>query len=68
MWSKYTLDPQPDTTMEEFGLINNTQLLEIVKELTENKASGIQGINSKIIFYAIYALPEVFEKAVGTLF
>lgn len=58
------LDPMPDEVMEVFGEIDSTSLINILKELNESKSSGIEDINSTLIFDAIYAIPEIFVKVI----
>lgn len=62
--SQNQLDPIPDVVMEDFGRMDSTSLINILKELNETKSSGIEKISSTIIF-AIYAIPEIFVKVIN---
>lgn len=62
---KEQLDEAPDTTMDEFGLIDCTMLLEIVNSLSDSKASGVKDISSRLMFDAISAIPENFVKIIN---
>lgn len=59
------LDPAPDVVLEEFIPITCDNLIDILKELNENKSSGVNEINSTLIFDAIYAIPEIFVKIIN---
>lgn len=62
---KVSIDPRPDTEFSRFGLMDCNSFFDIIKEMKENKSSGLQDINSKLILDAMRAIPEVFVKIIN---
>lgn len=58
----YSIDPEPDTEFSNFLPFDCNSFLETIKELNENKSSGIENINSKLILDAMKAIPHVFVR------
>lgn len=63
--SQNQLDPTPDETMENFCKMDSITLINILKELNKSKSSGIEEINSTIIFDAIHSIHEIFVKVIN---
>lgn len=56
------LDPASQVKLMEFTPFTCDSLLEILKELSLHKSSGIKDISTSLLFDAIKAIPEVFVK------
>lgn len=63
--SEVNIGPYPKVELLGFEPISQSVFLDIIKDMKENKSSGIQDINSKLILDAMNSIPEIFVKIIN---